>query len=258
MADASIFQIEAGEFALTLVDKTVPGYADTWQAPGGKDVDTVTLADYTDAVGQAWTCQVTAGALTPEPSTTTSDVPATFCSPARTTPTPGETGYTLDASFLQDPHIKTGLSRYLFENDTMEAYFLLGLDGVNPPKAIGRVRVQAGAIGGEARTTLTTDISLPLSRKPQIAFGDINDSEAVPPTAAVPLNPATGAVAGTPGSWTPVGATPPATVADLIAGVPNVVAAVPNALWATGENVVTADAAEAHFDGTDWAAGVAP
>jgi hypothetical protein len=192
MADASIFQIEEGQFALTLVDKTVVGYLDTWQSPGGKEVDTIGIADYTDYVtaGETWTCQVTSGMLTPEPSTTTSDVPATFCSPARSTPTPGETGYTLDASFLQDPHIKSGLSRYLFENDTKEAYFLLGLDGDNPPKAIGRVRVQAGAIGGEARTTLTTDISLPLSRKPQINFGDANASEAVPPLAAPPPPPA--------------------------------------------------------------------
>ena len=43
----------------------------------------------------------------------------------------------------------TGLSRFLFENDTEEAYFFLGLDGsTNPPKAIGRVRLVAGNFGG--------------------------------------------------------------------------------------------------------------
>jgi hypothetical protein len=254
VSDASIFQIEEGQLALSLVDKTAPGYLDSWQAPGGKDVETVVLADYADA-NAAWSCQVTAGTLTPEPSTTTSDVPATFCSPARSTPTPGETGYTLDATFLQDPHIRLGLSRYLFEFDTKEAYFLLGLDGTNPPRAIGRVRVQAGAIGGEARKTLTTDIKLPLSRRPQIAFGDLNDSEAVPATAAAA--PATGATAGTPGTWTPPGSTPPATVAALIAGTPNAVTASPAAAWATGESVETADAADAHWDGAAWVAGVA-
>jgi hypothetical protein len=254
MADASIFQIEQGEFALSLVDKTEVGYNDTWQAPGGKDVLTVTVADYADATGAGWVCQVTAGALTPEPSTTTSDVPATFCSPARTTPTPGETAYTLDASFLQDPHIRNGLSRYLFENDTLEAYFLLGLDGGVPPRAIGRVRIQAGAIGGEARTTLTTDISLPLSRKPQIAFGDVNDNEAVPPTVV----PATGATAGTPGTWTPAGSTPPANAADLAAGVPVTVVASPATAWTVGQSVQTLDAADSYWDGTVWVAGLAP
>jgi hypothetical protein len=253
MADASIFQIEQGEFALTRVDKTVPGYSELWQAPGGKDVMTVTLADYTDAVGLGWVCQVTSGALTPEPSTTTSDVPATFCSPARTTPTPGETGYTLDASFLQDPHIRQGLSRYLFENDTLEAYFLLGLDGINPPKAIGRVRIQAGAIGGEARTTLTTDISLPLSRKPQIAFGDSGGADMVPPTPVAALI----GIAGTPGTWDPPGSVPPATHADLAAGIPNVVTAQPLTRW-EGTYVNTADGQPSWWDSTAWQPGIGP
>lgn len=253
MADASIFQIEDGQFALALVDKTEPGYSDTWQAPGGATVDAVTESMYHPS-SVTWKCQVTSGALTPAPDTTTTDVPATFCNPARTIPTPGETGYTLDATFLQDPHIVAGLSRFLFEFDTQEAYFLLGLDGANPPKAIGRVRVQAGAIGGAARTSLTTDISLPLSRKPQIDFGDINASEAVPPNAVA----ATGATAGTPGTWTPAGSTPPATVADLIAGTPNAVTASPPTAWATGEHVLTGDAAQGHWDGTAWVAGGAP
>src|SRR5881628_1646880 len=133
MAEASIFQIELGQFALSLVDKTEPGYSDSWQGPGGITVDTATEADY-DVGSATWKCQVTSGALTPSPSTTTTDVPATFCSPAKTIPAPGETGYTLDATFLQDPHIVAGLNRFLFENDTMEGYFLLGLDDVNPPK----------------------------------------------------------------------------------------------------------------------------
>ena len=139
----------------------------------------------------------------------------------------------------------------------MEAYFLLGLDGTNPPKAIGRVRVQAGAIGGEARTTLTTDISLPLARKPQIAFGNAADSEAVPPTDATGGGgaAATGATAGTPGSFTPGGSIPPADAAAL--STSGVVAS-PSTAWATGESVQTGDGADNYWDGTAWAAGIAP
>jgi hypothetical protein len=48
---------------------------------------------------------------------------------------------------------------------------MLGFDGTNPPRAIGRVRLSAATIGGEARSTLTADITLPLSRKPDIEFG---------------------------------------------------------------------------------------
>ena len=40
-----------------------------------------------------------------------------------------------------------------------------------PPKAVGRVRVQAGAFGGPARSTLTATLSLPVSQKPDIAWG---------------------------------------------------------------------------------------
>lgn len=253
MADASIFQIESGVFALALVDKAEVGYSDAWQAPGGATVDNATESMY-DGGSVTWKCQVTAGALTPSPSTTTSDVPATFCNPARSIPAPGETSYSLDATFLQDPHIVAGLSRFLFEHDTQEGYFLLGFDGDNPPRAIGRVRIQSGAIGGNARESLTADISLPLSRKPQIDFGDITGSIAVPPNTVT----ATGATAGTPGTWTPAGSTPPASVADLTAGIPNAVTASPAVAWATGEHVLTGDAAQAHWDGTAWVAGGAP
>ena len=46
-------------------------------------------------------------------------------------PQPGITSYSLDGEFLQDPNVMTGLSRFLFENDTEEAYFFLGLNGVH-------------------------------------------------------------------------------------------------------------------------------
>jgi len=258
MADASIFQIEDGQFALAVVDKTEPGYSDSWQGPGGVTVDTATEADY-HASSATWKCQVTSGALTPAPDTTTTDVPATFCNPARTIPTPGETGYTLDATFLQDPHIVAGLNRFLFEFDTQEAYFLFGMDGDNPPKAIGRVRVQAGAIGGAARSTLTSDITLPLSRKPQILFGDINASEEVPPNPPPLSTGATAGVAPAPGTWTPPGSTPPANAAAAEAAVPPIVAS-PNTAWTTGQYMQGTDigtAGEMYWDATAWTPGKA-
>ena len=71
-------------------------------------------------------------------------VPATFCQPSSVVPQPGETVYSLDVEFLQDVNVSTGLSKYLFENDTDEAYFLLGLngdesaEGDRPGPAVGR------------------------------------------------------------------------------------------------------------------------
>lgn len=255
MAEATTFEIQDGVLALALVDTAEVGYLDTWQAPGGATVDTVTEADY-DAGSETWRCQVTSGKLTASADTTTRDRAATFCQPARTIPNPGETSYSLDVEFLQDVTVATGLSRFLFEHDTKEAYFLLGLNADDPPKAIGRVRVQPGDFGGAAREDLTATISLPLSRKPQIEFGTAADSEAVPANPGPP--PASGATAGTPGAWTPAGSTPPATVAALQASG---IVASPATAWTTGQLVQTGTAGaagQAHWSGSAWVAGAAP
>jgi len=171
----TIFEIEDGVLAFKVVDKAAVGYVDTWQAPAGKTLANVTVADY-DTGSATWSCQTTAGSLNATADTTTKDIPATFCDPAETIPTPGKSTFELAVTFLQDPTVSTGLSRFLFENDTSEAYFLLGFDGTNPPKAMGRVRLSAATIGGEARSTLTSDITLPLSRKPDIEFGNATTS----------------------------------------------------------------------------------
>jgi hypothetical protein len=186
MADAIIFQIEAGTIAFSVVDTTEVGYDPAWQAPGGATVDTAALADY-EANSASWSCQATSGALTASQDTTTVDVPATFCQPARSIPQPAATSYSLDLSFLQDPNIAAGLSAFLFEHDTEEAYVLFGLAGtgaasaINPPKLIGRVRLVAGTIGGAARSNLTADVSLPLTMKPQIMFGTGSTTSIIPP-----------------------------------------------------------------------------
>jgi hypothetical protein len=80
----------------------------------------------------------------------------------------------------------------------------------------------------------------------------------------VPAQPApgaaSGATAGTPGTWTPPGSQAPATVADLIAGTPNAVTASPTTAWTTGEYVQTqasGTGGRAYWNGTAWTAGSA-
>jgi hypothetical protein len=248
MADAVVFQIEEGEFGIALVDKSAAGYSDSWQAPEGKTVDVVTLADY-DAQSQAFTCQVTSSALTAAPNITTLDIPATLCNPAKSTPQAGETSYSLDLSFLQDPNVAVGLSRRLFEWDTKEAFVYLSLAGGEPPRMIGRARIVAGTIGGGARVILTADTSFPLIRKPDVEFGDATTSEIVTGGGAAGVV-ATGATAGTPGSFTPTGATTPANIAALAT-----VTASPLSAWTTGQHVVLGDASHAHWDSDSWETG---
>ena len=67
----------------------------------------------------------------------------------------------------------------------------------------------------------------------------------------------TGANAGTPGTWTPAGSTPPASVAALQAAIPAIVAT-PDTAWTTGQYVQTGTAGaagEAHWDGDSWESG---
>jgi hypothetical protein len=173
--DPSIFQIEEGEFALALIDTGALGYLSTWNAPGGDTAETAALADY-DTDADNWFAQVTSGQITASPNSNDRQVPATFGAAARVIPQPGETSYNLDIEWLQDSHLSTGLSRFLFDHDTEEAYFLLGMNDGEPPRAIGRVRLIAGSFGGPARDNLTSSVSLPLVRKPSISFGDATTS----------------------------------------------------------------------------------
>lgn len=70
--------------------------------------------------------------------------------------------------------------------------------------------------------------------------------------------PATGATAGIPGTWTPAGAAPPASVAALQASS---ITATPATPWTTGQFVQTATAGlpgQACWTGSAWVGGKAP
>lgn len=244
----TIFTIETGQIGLALVDKAAVGYLDSWQAPGGKTADVVTLADY-DSNSTGWSCQIVNGALNATPDTTTTDVPATWCEPAETIPSPGKTTYEFGGSFLQDPNVRHGLNRWLFQYDTQEAYIYASWGGDNPPSMIGRVRVAAGTIGGEARTNLTADFTMPLTRKPDIDFGTTADHEVV--TGAGTKS--TGATAGIPGFFTPAGSATPATLAAMSAAP--AVTASPTTAWTVGQHVVVGDGTHVHWSSTAWVTG---
>jgi len=68
---------------------------------------------------------------------------------------------------------------------------------------------------------------------------------------------ATGADAGTPGTWTPADSRRPATFDALATSVPAITAN-PTTVWSTGQHVVLGDGAFAWWDGTDWQEGTAP
>jgi len=63
---------------------------------------------------------------------------------------------------------------------------------------------------------------------------------------------ATGATAGTPGTLTPANSYPPQTLADA-----DTVTATPATAWTAGQYINLGDGSTAHWDGTNWVAGVA-
>ncbi|GLZ81409.1 hypothetical protein Afil01_62160 [Actinorhabdospora filicis] len=92
---------------------------------------------------------------------------------------------------------------------------------------------------------------LPISVKP-VAYGSNSWTYALTPMGA--STEATGATAGTPGSFTPADSLAPANLAELIAEV----TASPASAWTTGQYVTLADNSRAHWTGTAWATGIAP
>lgn len=193
-------------------------------------------------------CQVTEARITASANTT--DVPATFCEPATTVNVPSS--FTLEMSGLQDwgrSDTSPSFSEYLFANDASIVGFALYLSGSVDPRATGKVSLAAGDFGGVAGEVLTLTGSLPIIGYPDITT---KTGTLVRPIAS------TGATAGTPGTWTPAGSTPPATVAALIAAP---VTASPATVWTTGQYVQTGTAGvpgQAHWNGTIWVSGPKP
>jgi hypothetical protein len=68
-----------------------------------------------------------------------------------------------------------------------------------------------------------------------------------------PAPPATGAVSGKPGNFTPVPSLPPADLAAMVG-----ITASPATAWVSGAHVVLGDNSQAWWNGTAWEAGTAP
>ena len=231
-----IFKIEDGDFGLTVTD------------PAITDPCAATISPkFTD-----FTCQITSGALTASPNVTQETVPATWCDPEESIPQVGKTSYSLELSFLQDPDVVAGLSRFLFEHDTEEAWFFMGLNGGNPPKAVGNCRLVSGTIGGEARITLTATATLPVDGKPMVCFGTTASHAAV----GGDVDPLNVTSTNLPNAATFANLT--ALKADVTKGDGHYT----TPTFTTGQYVVLGDASHAHCTGTGgasvWSVGPTP
>lgn len=206
---------------------------------GGAAIDPTALTDYG--------CQCTEARITASANTT--DVAATFCSPASTVNVPSS--FSLEINGLQDWGRDDGspsFSEYLFVHDADIVAFALYLEATDDPAATGLVSVSAGDFGGVAGETLVLTGSFPV-----LGYPDITDKDgtSLRPDSGGPA--ATGATAGTPGTWTPSGSTPPANAAGATG-----LTATPATAWTTGQYVqgsTSGSAGEMHWSGSAWVAG---
>lgn len=171
MALTHWFEVQPGsDFALAVVNTAAAGYSSAWKTPNGSAVSAVAVSAYGMPAGSSWQCQLLSGSIDPTKNNTTRNRAATWCDVAAKISSPVASSYALTAEIAQDPDVKDGLQAFLFEHDAEEAYVYLGL-GSGPPRAVGRVYLQAAAWGGAPKTDLTAKLSLDMPVKPQLWFG---------------------------------------------------------------------------------------
>lgn len=150
--------------------------------------------------------------------------------------------WVLAGTSIQDFDDPEGFLSYCFDNRVTTQPFTWQPNQNGAPTWTGAVVIVALEEGGDVNVRLTTDWEFDVSGTPARAYG--------------PVVAATGATAGTPGSFTPAGATPPANVAGLTG-----LAANPATAWTTGQYMQTATsgtAGQGYWDGAAWTAGKAP
>lgn len=195
------------------------------------------------APGVEYACQQTNVRIVPEHNEEGDEV-ETLCGDVLTPST--TTTWGLQGTAIQDWDSPSGISfiKYSWQNNGLTVPFTWQ-PNAGATSITGTVTVRALELGGDVNTRITSDFDWPIAGQPT-------------PTWPSPVA-ATGATAGTPGTWTPAGSTPPASVAALIAGTPNPVVASPASAWTTGQYVQTGTAGapgQAHWDGAAWVAGV--
>lgn len=146
-------------------------------------------------------------------------------------------GRSLAGTAIQDFDDPAGFVNYCFDNDLEVVAFSYTPNLTGAPTYTGQLRVQVPdeTAGGDINTRLTSDFDWQIS----------NLTRAYPP-------PATGATAGSPGTFTPAGAVPPLNLAGMTG-----ITATPTTLWTTGEYVTLGDGTNAFWNATAWTAGTA-
>lgn len=135
-------------------------------------------------------------------------------------------------------------------------------EGVDVPNfTAGDNNLTGGTSPNFTLTTVTQGSSVPSPLAEPITLGDhlhLERTTLAPPEEDCDPDalgvPATGATAGTPGSYTPTNSYGPA---DLAALQTSGIVASPNTAWTSGQYIVLRDGSSAHWDGDSWESGAA-
>ena len=193
-----------------------------------------TLMDFTCQVTN-WVCEQQDGDTDPSVTTLCGDTAG-----GGTTEGP----WHITGTVIQDFNSATGFQQWTYANKgTDQEFTFLPNDKAGAPTITGVASVKFLGIGGDTNARITRDFDWAVIGDPDITWPD--------GAAAA----ATGATAGTPGSFTPSGATVPANLPALQGASPAVVAS-PNTAWTSGQSV-NLGTGSAHWDGTAYAAGPA-
>jgi hypothetical protein len=189
-------------------------------------------------------CLVNNAILSASPST--SDPTTKLCG----TQKQGTTTYsaTLSGNIDIDPDVSESLFCLSWEMPGSEQPFKFTPDSADGTYAEGTLVLQPLDFGstGDYGSDLTADFEFQVLWKPTISCSGGGGTV-----------PATGATAGTPGTWSPGGATPPADAAGATSAS---VTASPTTAWTVGQFVqgsTSGTAGEMHWSGTAWVAGKA-
>lgn len=165
--------------------------------------------------------------------------------------TPGP--WHITGTAIQDFDAEPGpsITQWSYEHrNTVVPFTFTPNDKPGAPSITGDVQVKFLGLGGDVNTQITRDFDWSIQDEPAFDWsGGTN-----------PSVPITGVTAGTPGAFTPTGATLPANLAaltsDPVVGVGGTSA--PTTAWTVGQYVLLADASSAYWDGSAWVAGAAP
>jgi hypothetical protein len=209
-----------------------------------------TLTD-SQGVSHDYQCQITQAGIT---STGGDPVSLTTLCPEGSFSENAQRVWNLALTAVQDVESDDSLMLFLLQHETERADYVYypKVDKAGNPQGVGFKGTvtlvppdQVGNVASGAWATFTATL-------PMIGKYTMIDEQG-----NVIGQLATGATAGTPGTWTPAGSVPPANLAALTTAAPAIVAS-PATAWTTGQYVLLGDASHAHWNATAWVTGDAP